>query len=106
MLTKERYEKKASKPTVKTSQIQSWKENLTGRCATKAGTYQAPLKVSHQGPRTSYQGDVMNDVEQATVNTPAKGKKTGKGQNMTNETMPLVKSQTDLPSPGKCQRCK
>lgn len=106
MLTKERYDKKASKPTVKTSQIQSWKENLTGRCATKAGTYQAPLKVSHQGPRTSYQGDVMNDVEQATVNTPAKGKKTGKGQNMTNETMPLVKRQTDLPSPGKCQRCK
>ena len=42
------------KPMVKTSQMQSCQETLTKNCATKAETYQAPPKVSHQRPRISY----------------------------------------------------
>ena len=39
------------KSTVKNSQMQSCQEALTRNCATKAGTYQASPKISHQGPR-------------------------------------------------------
>ena len=40
------------KPVVKALQMQSCQKTLTRNCTTKTGTYQAPNKVSYQGPET------------------------------------------------------
>ena len=71
------------KPTVTTSQMQSYQETLTRNCVTKAGTWKSFPKVSHRGPRISrpIQADGCDGRRGAKHIRSAMGDETGKRQN-------------------------